>query len=151
MPRSFFPVDISAHFFPQQPPKEEPPSAPAARPERYVPPNKAAFARDRTGEGAGAGADVRGYPPPRAPSERPPYGQDGQGYGLQTGREGSPLGERGGYRRPGLGVGGSQVGQGHRLTESDFPLEMGGSTKTEKAQQLRPRGEGRCRQYLAGI
>lgn len=103
-----------------------------------MPPNKSAFLRDRPG---GVAADARGYPPQRAPSVRATYGgQDGRGYGVQGGRDGSPSGEGGGYGRPGLGPAGGNAGQGHVLTDSDFPLEMGGTSKAEKVSQLRPRG-----------
>lgn len=63
------------------------------------------------------------------------------------GRDGSPAGygrEEGGYGggqgRPGAGS--AMQGQGHRLRESDFPLEMGGAApKADKTPPLRPRGE----------
>lgn len=99
------------------------------------------FGRDRgppgsqswSGEGDGGGRpEPRGYPPQRAPSGRSPYGQDGRGYGLPSGRDRSPFRDEG-------GSGGGM--HGHRLRESDFPLEMGGTTKAEKTPHLRPRGE----------
>lgn len=99
------------------------------------------FGRDRAPPGSqswSSGGDSsgrpepRGYPQQRAPSGRTPYGQDGRGYGVSSGRDGSP------FRDGGASGGGMQ---GHQLRESDFPLEMGGTPKQEKPTQLRPRGE----------
>lgn len=87
-----------------------------------------------SGGDSGGRPEPRGYPQQRAPSGRTHYGQDGRGYGLPSGRDGdgSP------FRDEGASGGGMH---GHRLRESDFPLEMGGTPKPEKPTQLRPRGE----------
>lgn len=145
------PNRILAHSVAVQAPMEAAP-APAPREDRYVPPmaggggGAGGYGRDRpppgsqwSGEGGGR-QDAKGYQPQRAPSGRPHFGQDGRGgYGLGPGRDGSPGREEGGYGRPsGPGRGGMQ---GHRLRESDFPLEMGGTAKAEKPPQLRPRGK----------
>lgn len=155
-----------------QPAAEE--TAPATTPDRgdrYTPPmggggggnGNGGFGHDGRGGGGGPAttgpsrwakhdgggrSDPRSYPPPRAPSGRPHFSQDGRsGDGMgHGGRDGSPAGygrEDGGYGgqgRPGAGVG--IQGQGHRLRESDFPLEMGGGApKADKTPPLRPRGE----------
>lgn len=120
-------------------------SPPPPKGERYVPPvaGGLGLGRDRappgpqswsSGGDSGGRPEPRGYPQQRAPSGRTHYGQDGRGYALPSGRDGdgSP------FRDEGASGGGMH---GHRLRESDFPLEMGGTPKTEKPTQLRPRGE----------
>ena len=107
----------------------------------------------------GGRPDPRSYPPPRAPSGRPHFRQDGRGDLMGRGRDGSPAGREdgmgmgfgsGGFGGPGRpsggggGPGGGELQQGHRLRESDFPLEMGGGAPKsgqDKTPPLRPRGE----------
>lgn len=142
-------LDGSALCDVQQPPVED---SGSARHDRYVDAKGGSLPRDGTasgtqswssGDGAGA-ADSKELPSQRASSSRPPYGQEGRGYGIQSARDGSPSRDPGSYGRPGNGAGSRGSGggiQGHRLNDSDFPLEMGGTVKPEKPPQLRPRGE----------
>lgn len=88
----------------------------------------------------GGRPNPRGYPPQRAPSGRPHFTREGRSYGDNAGGEASPGRQEGGGYGQTRGPGGGEM-QGHRLKESDFPLEMGGRTKTEKQPQLRPRGK----------
>lgn len=103
-------------------------------------------------EGGGR-PDARSYPPPRAPSGRPHFRQDERSDLLGRNRDGSPGGREDGMGSRGFGgpgrPGGGGIGpgsggmQGHRLKESDFPLEMGGGAPRsgeDKTPPLRPRG-----------
>ena len=88
----------------------------------HGPPVGAATPPQRPGEGGGRTPKVKGSP---IQQPQPPPQQQQQQQQQQTRFSGSEV--VGGYRR---------------LSESDFPLEMGGKGKaaTDKPQQLRPRG-----------
>lgn len=115
--------------------------------EPYVPPKGGISRQDGSPPGVqpwradtnGGDVDIRAYPPQRAPSAGH-HEPGGKPHGLlpDHGVSSSRVNEAFRRLRPGTG----RETQGPYLRESDFPLEMGGTTKADKTPtpQLRPRG-----------